>query len=174
MRLVGVAAGVCAVVLALAGCSETVDGQPEVSGAPLTKEQLFDPCTVPDSALEAAGLDPASKNDNLFSVPRAAWKGCAWRADSYYISLISTTYTMDEVRANDRHHGFKDVSVGDRTAVQYYVGNETAPVECDITFETGQGRIMLNANKFVDDKSTTDPCSLAENAAPFFVDLIPR
>lgn len=40
VRVLGVVAGLCA-VLAVAGCSESVSGQPEVSGAPLTKEQLL-------------------------------------------------------------------------------------------------------------------------------------
>src|SRR3546814_19686855 len=97
MRLVGFAAGVCAVV-ALAGCSEAVDGQPEASGAPLTKEQLFDPCTVSDSVLQAAGADPASKDDNPFSVPRPDWKGCSWRAGDHFISFFSTTNTMKQFR----------------------------------------------------------------------------
>lgn len=173
MRLVGFAAGVCAVV-ALAGCSTAVDGQPEASGTPLTKEQLFDPCTVSDSVLQAAGLDPASKDDNLWSVPRAEWKGCNWRADGYFIAFMSTIYTVDEIRANDRFHDFKDISVSDRKALQYYIGKENPPVECEIAFDTGHGRVLVNASKFVDSKSRTDPCLLANNAAPSFVGSIPQ
>ncbi|UGT53126.1 DUF3558 domain-containing protein [Nocardia asteroides] len=173
MRLIGLAVGACA-VLVLAGCSEEVGGQAEVSGAPLTKEQLFDPCTVPDGALTAAGLDPASKDDNLFSVPRAEWKGCGWTADGHFISFMSTVYTMDEIRANDRYHDFKEVTVGDRKALQFYIGTEQTPVECELAIETGQGRALINASKFVDSKSPTDPCSLANNAAPHFIAYVPR
>ncbi|MFD6449686.1 DUF3558 domain-containing protein [Nocardia sp. NPDC060220] len=173
MRVVGFAAGVCAVV-ALAGCSTAVDGQPEASGAPLTKEQLFDPCAVSDSVLQAAGLDPASKDSNLFSVPRAEWKGCGWRADGYFISFMSTVYTTDEIRSNNRYHDFKNVTVSDRDGLQFYIGNETPPVECEIAFDTTQGRALVNASKFVDSKSTTDPCTLVTNAAPHFVGSIPR
>ncbi|MEU4321703.1 DUF3558 domain-containing protein [Nocardia fluminea] len=173
MRLVGIAAGVCAVV-ALAGCSEAVDGQPEASAAPLTKEQLFDPCTVSDSVLQAAGLDPTSKDDNPFSVAREEWKGCGWRGDGHFIYLKSTTYTLDEIRANDYFHDFRDITVGDRKAVQYLLGTRTPPNQCEITFDTSEGRVAVTATKFIDSKSTTDPCLLVNNAAPNFVDVLPK
>ncbi|MFE1594479.1 DUF3558 domain-containing protein [Nocardia sp. NPDC058705] len=173
MRLVGLAAGVCA-VMALAGCSEAVDGQPEASGAPLTKEQLFDPCTVPDSVLQAAGLDPASKDDNPFSVPRAEWKGCAWRGGGHFISLMSTTHTMQEVRANDYLHDFKDITVGDRPAVQYLLGTRTPVNQCAIAFDTSKGRVSITATKFIDDTSSIDPCELANTAAPNFLEILPK
>ncbi|MFC9661064.1 DUF3558 domain-containing protein [Nocardia sp. NPDC127606] len=173
MRLVGFAAGVCAVV-ALAGCSTAVDGQPEASGTPLTKEQLFDPCTVSDRVLQAAGADPATKDDNPFSVPRADWKGCAWTANGYFISLFTTTKTMKEFRANDYLHDFKDVSIGDRKATQYLLGTKTPPDQCGIAFESAQGTITLQASKFVDNKASTDPCQLANDAAPHFVTILPQ
>ncbi|MGW5453378.1 DUF3558 domain-containing protein [Nocardia sp. NPDC003979] len=173
MRLVGIAVGV-GVALVLSGCGQSVDGQPEVSGAPLTKEQLFDPCGVPESALVAAGLDPASKDTNLFSVPRAEWKGCAWRGGDHFISFMSTVYTIEEIRANDRYHDFKDVTVGDRKALRFTIGDEAVPVECEIAVETQQGRALINATKFVDSKSTIDPCVLAEDAAPHIIDYVPQ
>lgn len=172
MRLVGFAAGVCA-VLALAGCSKAVDGQPEASGAPLTKEQLFDPCTVPDSVLRAAGANPASKDDNPFSVPRADWKGCGWRAGDHFISFFATTRTLQEFRQNTYLHDFKDVTVSGRQALQYYLGSSNPPEECEIVFDTSQGRITVKASKASSSKSTTDPCVWVNDAAPHFVDSIP-
>ncbi|WP_181698726.1 DUF3558 domain-containing protein [Nocardia sp. GTS18] len=173
MRLVGIAVGV-GVALVLSGCGQSVDGQPEVSGAPLTKEQLFDPCGVPESALVAAGADPASKDDNPFSVPRAEWKGCGWNAGDHFISLFTTANTMQEVRANDYLHDFKDVTVGDRKATQYLLGTRTPPNQCGLAFESSQGTVLLQASKFIDDKSPTDPCTLANDAAPHFVSVLPR
>ncbi|MFE3547024.1 DUF3558 domain-containing protein [Nocardia sp. NPDC059177] len=173
MRLVGMATVGCA-VLALMGCSKAVDGQPEASGAPLTTEQLFDPCTVPDSAVIAAGGDPASKDDNPFSVGREDWKGCDWDADGYYIGLIATTHTLDEFRTNDRFSDFRDITVGGRTAVQHYVGSQIPPNECQITFDTAQGRVSVSALRFLSSKSTTDPCQWVSAAAPHFLEFIPR
>ncbi|WP_446224166.1 DUF3558 domain-containing protein [Nocardia sp. IBHARD005] len=173
MRLVGFAAGVCAVV-ALAGCSKAVDGQPEASGAPLTKEQLFDPCTVSDSVLQAAGLDPASKDDNPFSVDRAEWKGCGWRGDEHFIYLKSTTYTLEEIRSNDYLHDFQDITVGDRKAVQYLLGTRTPPNQCEIAFDTSKGRVAVTATKFIDNTSSTDPCALVNKAAPNFLEILPK
>ncbi|MFE3545212.1 DUF3558 domain-containing protein [Nocardia sp. NPDC059177] len=174
MRLVGVVAASCAVV-ALAGCSQQVEGQPEASGAPLTKEQLFDPCSVPDDVLLATGLDLTWKDDNPFSVPRAEWKGCGYKGDGHFITFKSTLYTLDEIRANDYFHSFKDITVGDRPAIQYTPGNRQPPNQCEIAIDTSnQGRVMLTATKFVDNKSSTDPCAIADAAAPHFFETVPQ
>ncbi|NKX88991.1 DUF3558 domain-containing protein [Nocardia coubleae] len=173
MRLVGIAVGV-GVALVLSGCGQSVDGQPEVSGAPLTKEQLFEPCGVPESALVAAGADPASKDDNPFSVPRAEWKGCGWRADGHFIYLSSTTHSMQEIRENDYFHDFQDVTIGGRKAVQYLLGTRTPPNQCEIAFDTSKGRVTVTATKFIDNNSPADPCVLVNEAAPHFVDVIPK
>lgn len=173
MRLVGFAAGVCAVV-ALAGCSTAVDGQPEASGTPLTKEQLFDPCAVSDGVLQAAGADPAKKDDNPFSVPRPEWKGCNWLAGDFFLSFYSTTYTMQKFQENTHLHDFKDVTVGGRAAKQYLIGDRSPAEECGIVFESSQGRITLQANKASSSKSTTDPCAVVNDAAPHFVEIIPK
>ncbi|MFC4377143.1 DUF3558 domain-containing protein [Nocardia halotolerans] len=173
MRLVGFAAGMCA-VLALAGCSDAVDGQPEASGAPPAKEQLFDPCTVPDSVLIAAGADPASKDDNPFSVPRADWKGCGWRAGEFFIDLFSTTNTMDEFRDNRLLHDFQDVAIEDRKGVQYLIGETSPPEECGLAFESSRGTITLQSSRASSSKSTTDPCVVVNNAAPHFIATFPK
>ncbi|MGW4634004.1 DUF3558 domain-containing protein [Nocardia sp. NPDC004415] len=174
MRLVGLAAASCA-VLALVGCSKEVDGQPEASGAPLTKEQLFDPCAVPDDVLLAAGADPASKDDNPFSVERDEWKGCSWTAGNYFINFTSTTNTLQDFRANDYLHDFRDITVGDRPALQFLLGSRTPADQCEIAFATtSHGTVTVNAALFIDDKSGTDPCPLANAAAVTFLDIIPK
>ncbi|MFE3546000.1 DUF3558 domain-containing protein [Nocardia sp. NPDC059177] len=173
MRLVGVVAAGCA-VLALAGCSQDVAGQPEASGAPLTKEQLFDPCSVPDDVLLAAGADPASKDDNPFSVERAEWKGCSWKTPGYFLNFHSTTKTVQEFRENDYFHDFTDITVGDRLALQYLLGTRTPIDQCAIAFATSRGTVTLTAALFVNDKSGTDPCPLVNAAAADFVKVIPE
>lgn len=173
MRLVGLMVGGCA-VLALAGCSKAVDGQPEASGAPLTKEQLFDPCTVPESALVGVGADPTSKDDNPFSVQRAEWKGCMWSAGDHFISILATTHTLPEYRTNDHYHDFKDVTISGRVGLQYGLGNRKPADECGIVFDSAQGRIEVIATKKLSSKSTIDPCAVVNDAAPYFVDSLPK
>ncbi|MFE3545954.1 DUF3558 domain-containing protein [Nocardia sp. NPDC059177] len=173
MRLVGVVAGACA-VLALAGCSKAVDGQPEASGTPLTKEQLFDPCSVPDDVVLAAGADPASKNDNPFAVEREEWKGCTWRAGEFFLSLLNTTKSMLDFRKNTYIHDFVDVTVGGRNGVQYLIGESNPPEECGIVFDSSQGRITLQAALALGSRDTTDSCQVAKAAGPNFVEVLPE
>ncbi len=179
MRVLGVVAGLCA-VLAVAGCSESVSGQPEVSGAPLTKEQLFDPCTLPESAIAATGADPATKDSNPFGTPRAEYIGCRWTAANtdgrwgFFLRISSSTKPIEDFRKNKYFRDFHEIKVGDRAAYQYYVGSDLPPTTCEISFDTSKGVVSASADKYVDSETGTDPCALALGAVSEVVDAIPR
>ncbi|WUA08497.1 DUF3558 domain-containing protein [Nocardia sp. NBC_01377] len=179
MRVLGVVAGLCA-VLAVAGCSESVSGQPEVSGAPLTKEQLFDPCTLPESVIASTGADPATKDSNPFGTPREAFIGCEWDAANtdgrwgHFILISSSSKSLEDFRTNDYFNDFHDTKVGDRAAFQYYLGNNSPPVECGFSFDTSKGVVTVSAKKYVDSKTTADPCVFTLGAVSKIIDSIPR
>jgi len=176
--VLGVVAGLCA-VLAVAGCSESVSGQPEVSGAPLTKEQLFDPCTLPESAIAATGADPATKDSNPFGTPRAEYIGCRWTAANtdgrwgFFLRISSSIKPIEDFRKNTYFREFHDIQVSDRAAYQYYLGPNIPPGGCEISFHTSRGVVSLAANKYVDSKTATDPCELALGAAVKVVEFLP-
>ncbi|WP_043654845.1 DUF3558 domain-containing protein [Nocardia thailandica] len=184
MRVIGVVAGVCAVALAVVGCGETVTGSgaptTSAAGVPLSKEQLFDPCTLPDSVIAATGADPATKDTKPFGRDRERFVGCKWRADKsderwgHYMLVSATSYTMADYRANGLFHDFKDVQIRGRRAVQSYVGTENPPVECDIAFESTKGVISVSTDKFVDSKTSTDPCTFATRAAEQIAASLPE
>ncbi|MEV0252445.1 DUF3558 domain-containing protein [Nocardia sp. NPDC050712] len=185
MRKIAAAAGVCAVVL-VAGCSSTVGGSggpessPASTGAKLTKDQLWDPCSLPDSVITSTGADPATKDPDPALGERGEWKICQWRASKsdgrwgHYIAVSSTTYTMDEFRKNTYYRDFRSTQVAGREALQFYLGSRQPPLECALAFDTSQGVVRIKASKFVDSETTTDPCALAMPAAEKIVDLIPR
>ncbi|MBF6353312.1 DUF3558 domain-containing protein [Nocardia higoensis] len=174
------AVGLCA-ALAVTGCSGTVEGEPTVSApTSLTKEQLFDPCSVPDSIIATTGVDLSTRDTTPFVTERTNWLGCQWQANDtdgrwgHFLMLQSTTYTMDDFRANDLFNGFTDVTIDTRDGVRFYVGRDNPPTECEIAFSTSQGTVSVNAGKFADSKTTTDPCTFAMDAAEKLIDIIPR
>ncbi|WP_043654834.1 DUF3558 domain-containing protein [Nocardia thailandica] len=185
MRVIGVVAGLCAVALAVVGCGETVSGsgQPTTSaaGAPLSREQLFDPCTLPDSVIAATGVDPSWRESHPFGVDREQFKGCQWEAKGsdgrwgHFITVGSTTHTLDDFRANSYYRNFRAVKVGDRDAIQFNLGTAEPPSECEIAFSTtSQGVIFVTASKYIDSKTSTDPCKFAAIAAEQVAPSVPR
>ncbi|MGW5573827.1 DUF3558 domain-containing protein [Nocardia thailandica] len=185
MRVIGVVAGVCAVALAVVGCGETVrgSGQPETTsaGAPLSKEALFDPCSLPDRVIAATGADPATKDTHPFGPERSAFKGCVWEAKQsdgrwgHYVTVGSTTHTLADFRTNSYYRDFRDVQVANRTGLQFYLGSAVPPVECQIAFPTAnQGVVFVTASKYIDSETSTDPCTLAGAAAAQIVTAIPQ
>jgi hypothetical protein len=185
MRVIAAAAGLCA-VLAVAGCSKTVGGSGQTAAsqtptsAKLTKEQLWNPCSLPDSVVTAAGADPATKDTDPAFGERKDWKLCQWIAErsdgrwGHGMLVGSTTNTLDDFRRNTYFHDFGDVKVKDRDALQFYPGSAKPPQECGLAFNTGQGVVMIKVAKFIDSKTSTDPCALAVPAAEKIVDSLPR
>ncbi len=185
MRVMAAVAGACA-VLVVAGCSSTVGGSggPETSQTPssakLTKDQLWDPCSLPDSVIAATGADPGTKNTNPIFRERADWKLCRWTAkgsdgpSGHFMLVSSTTNTLDDFRRNTYFHDFRDVKVKGRDALQFYLGSAKPSKQCELAFDTSQGVISVNIDKFIDSETATDPCAMAVPAAEKIVDSLPR
>jgi hypothetical protein len=172
MRSLAVVAGLC-VVLALAGCNKTQSGSQAASPTKLTKAQLWDPCTLSDSALQATGVNPSSKDTNAFgggADSMSEWKGCAWRSDSYFLNVLSTVHTMDDVRANTGLKNLHDVNVAGRQAVSYTESDDT----CGVDFPTSKGVVEFLARQVYGSPSAGDLCQIALNSANSLNSSVPK
>lgn len=167
MRALVVVAGVC-LALSVAGCNKTDSG----SSAPttLSEAQLWDPCTLPDSAIQAAGFDPSSKDTNPFGGPRAGWKGCDWHKDDYYLDVHSTSHTMDDVRSNTSLKNLHTVEVSGRQAVSY-----TEDGSCGVDFPTSKGVAEVIVRQVgTENPSADDQCPAALKATDSLNSSIPK
>ncbi|MEV6279325.1 DUF3558 domain-containing protein [Nocardia sp. NPDC051832] len=185
MRVMAAVAGACA-LLVVTGCSSTVGGSggPETSQAPtsakLTKDQLWDPCSLPDSVIASTGADPATKDTNPIFSDREDWRLCQWTAErsdgrwGHFLLVSSTNKTLDDFRRNSYFRDFSDVTVKDRAGLKFYMGSRRPPTQCELAFNTTKGVISVNAGKYTDSETSTDPCTLATSAAEKIVDSIPR
>ena len=82
----GIAGAACMLVVAVVGCgSQTVAGSP--TPATQAGQPAFDPCLLPDAALVAAGVDPATKDHDFFDVRMQGWNLCSWTADWYLLGV---------------------------------------------------------------------------------------
>ncbi|MGW0251382.1 DUF3558 domain-containing protein [Nocardia goodfellowii] len=175
----------CAVLVG-AGCSGTEGGtggtgtSQAPSSAKLTKEQLWDPCGLPDSVIASTGADPSTKNTDPALGERQDWRLCQWTAErsdgrwGHFLLVSSTNKTLDDFRRNTYFRDFSDVTVKGRGALQFYLGSRRPPTQCELAFSTSQGVVSVNAGKYTDSETSTDPCALAKSAAEKIVDSLPR
>ncbi|WP_194289986.1 DUF3558 domain-containing protein [Nocardia macrotermitis] len=169
MRALAVAAGVCA-VLAVAGCNKSDSGSSAASPTKLTEAQLWDPCTLSDSAVKATGVDPSTKNTNVFGVAQAGWKACAWNNDDYFLAVHSTVHTMDEVRSNDSFKNIHNVDVSGREAISYNDESDS----CGVDFPTSKGVVEVIIRKSGTSNASIDYCAIALKSAGSLNSSIPK
>ncbi|WP_157103592.1 DUF3558 domain-containing protein [Nocardia harenae] len=161
-----------AVVPLVAGCESGTGGTAVPSS--VAPEALFDSCTLPDSAIAAAGGDPARKDDNPFGVPRTGWRGCRWGSDGYALRIFATTRTPDEFRSNDQLKDLRAAELPGRDATFFLQSAATESNNCGVFYATTQGTIQIY---LVDDglgDELADPCGVALRAAKAVDQWIPR
>ncbi|GGF98401.1 hypothetical protein GCM10007304_10530 [Rhodococcoides trifolii] len=163
----------CAAVVVAAGCgSDAVAGSP--TAAPLGDAQ-FDPCSIPDEAIAAAGADPGTEQPDIFGVDLSEWNVCKWDSNSwYYLGVLSTTYSFDQVRDNPQSRAFQEVVVGTRDAVSYLDVNDPDLSDCDVAFSSSRGVLIVRVTTKVNEVSASPPCDVATRAANALDSYLPR
>ncbi|MBU3067106.1 DUF3558 domain-containing protein [Nocardia sp. NEAU-G5] len=171
MRALAVVAGAC-VVLAVAGCGKSTEsGTPQASAQTLTPDQLWDPCSLPDSAVAATGVKADTKNTNPLGSKSTGWKACSWNNDTYFLDVDSTTHTIDEARSNDKFKNVHDVDVPGRKAFSYTEGSWGS---CGVDFQTSKGLVELIVRQSVGSPSAGDVCAIALSTTNSLNNLIPK
>ncbi|MFD6221088.1 DUF3558 domain-containing protein [Nocardia asteroides] len=134
----------------IAGCGNTelVDVQPTgtTATAPTTADPaagLWDPCTLPDSAQSAAGLNSSTEQKDVAGVAFEDWKVCSWQDSKkqYTFTMFATRHTLAEVKQRADYGEFVDTTVGTRAAVQYRTTGSTHDYSCSIAAQAPFGFI---------------------------------
>ncbi len=164
---------VIAAVLTATGCTTTTPGAAEPTK--LDDKSLFKPCTIPDDTLRAAGLDPATKDADVFGVKRTGWEVCAWKgATWYYVGVSATVHTLDEVKTNTRNTGFQPVSLPGRPDAVSYWESQLGPDEmCAVSYATSRGTITIDVDRSGGLPGDDQPCAVVLRAAVSLNDAIP-
>lgn len=170
MRRAGVVASVLAGVIVIAGCEGNGgEAVPETSvvatAAPTTSADpdagLWDPCSLPDSAISGAGLDPATKVPDVAGVDFDGWKVCSWQSSAkwYDLGVFSGTPTLQEVRSRDDFVNLTDHTVGNRAGVQFLDAGDDLGLNCSIAVETPEGSVMFYLTTRYSIGKQGDPCT---------------
>ncbi|WP_082898595.1 MULTISPECIES: DUF3558 domain-containing protein [unclassified Rhodococcus (in: high G+C Gram-positive bacteria)] len=162
-------AGLVGVLASVAGCGGGTEGAPiaesstsSVVATPVADEP-WDPCTIPDSAVKAAGLDVGSKSTNLFGdAPLSTeWKTCIWTDPDpgswYFLGVFSSHNNLDYLKTNDQFGNFTDAdSAG---AVQFRRTANYQEVSCGVAYEVIGGVVYFILDGRAGREPKGEPCS---------------
>ena len=163
--LIGSAAGLMLVGI---GCGGPTEGVP-VAAPSMTSVMTtgpangaWDPCTIPDSAIEDAGLAVETKTPNLVGkLPISEdWMTCFWTnplpTPWYRVGIFSSTESLDYLRERGPFENFEPIEGFDglrfRRTIKY------DEVNCGVAFGHPGGVIYLNLDGLVMTPALEDPC----------------
>ena len=179
-------------VLVLAGCSNVGDGETSPTrtshiaqtstgsgpiSASINASAPWDPCTLPDSAISAAGLNPTSKEKDVVGVGFDGWKVCSWRADAkwYDFSILSgQQVTLEDVRKRPDYGGFAPRSVGTHQGIQFRDVGDSDNLECYIAIGLPQGVAMFKVLTRYGVPGAGDPCGEVGRVTDGLAQNLPR
>jgi hypothetical protein len=156
--------------LVLAGCQDSTGPTPATTGAATstvaaTKSAdpdaaLWNPCDLPDSAISATGLDPASKTKDVGGVDFDGWKVCRWRAAAtwYSLSVFSGTPTLAAVEQRHDFEAFTPKTVGSHQAVEFLDVADAKRLKCSVAVELTQGTVLFRVLTRYEIGKQGDPC----------------
>lgn len=108
---------------------------PPIEDPPIT---VWDPCTIPDSSITAAGLDPASKKVGGFTLVDGQ-SACQWHKDDYDFSISSgSSRFLYAFFYPGRHTQFRPIGIGGRVGLSLPKDAYTEH-SCNLAFDAPQG-----------------------------------
>ncbi|WP_415971937.1 DUF3558 family protein [Rhodococcus sp. 077-4] len=154
----------------VAGCSSTTGGDAladATSSATSTSASTptpWDPCTIPDEAIERAGLNVATKESGVFGRDQNGFKICGWESQppssKYYVRVFVGFETLDFVDDPSYFNRLEPVQVGTRDATQYQQLAADSSRNCGVAFTAGAELIratLITAGQV--DTPPYDPCT---------------
>ncbi|TCK00480.1 DUF3558 domain-containing protein [Nocardia alba] len=160
-------------VVGLVGCDS---GESTSKGATSTaKPVLWNPCTeIPDAALTAAGVDPATEEKGVAGVPQPGWEICGWMAPKYGLTVYTSAKSLAEFEAKPGNADFADTTVAGRPARKFRVAGDSRNLICDVVFETRDGVVQLEVMNRASLDGLEEPCVYLNSAASALVPTFPR
>ncbi|WP_430335055.1 DUF3558 domain-containing protein [Rhodococcus sp. ACT016] len=163
-------------VLGSAGCGSTsVEGQAETT-KPEAGEPAFDPCSIPDEALRAIGVDPASEERDIMDVKQPGWSLCSWNKPdrAFYVTIFATGMPLDAVLTSERFTDATPIDLAGRKAFTVREKSDTRNEHCDVVLAAGPDTLMLQADYGKGLPPSESPCPLAIKNAQLLEPSLPR
>ncbi|WP_228537725.1 DUF3558 domain-containing protein [Nocardia sp. XZ_19_231] len=159
-----------AVGLAVVGCGGGEQGTagPQTSAVSVAasptsvdaEAKVWDPCSLPDSAISGTGLNVGSRKSEVAGVDFTGWKTCSWQdsAKQYTFSVLSSEHTLAESRARTDFTDFTETTVGSHKALQLRTTGSTYELGCTVAVEVPNGSVLFRLLNRVSASSPPAPC----------------
>ncbi|MEU8899641.1 DUF3558 family protein [Nocardia sp. NPDC048505] len=134
---------------------------------------VWNPCTgIPDDALRAAGLLPATEDSGIPSRFGSGREVCRWFAPhiSYAVTVYSTTETVTELERWDA----EDATIAGRTGRRLKDAGASEHLNCLVAFPAQQGAVQLRVHVYRDSLDDDIPCRVLDLVAPPLMPVLPR
>ncbi|QII05093.1 DUF3558 domain-containing protein [Rhodococcoides fascians A25f] len=159
--------GVVGVMVLVAGCGNSTSGAPVADSPTTTSEapsaaEPWDPCSIPNNAIEAAGLDVGSKTSTLVGDRPIStdWMICSWRNPDpgswYFLGVFSSDHDLAYLKGNDQFGEF--VEVDNAGAVQFRRTANYDEVSCGVAYEVVGGIVYFILDGRASREPQGDPC----------------
>jgi hypothetical protein len=178
--LIGSAVGLMLVATGCGGATEDIPPAGPSSTSVTTTAQAngaWDPCTIPDAAIEDAGLAVETKSSNLVGdLPISEdWMTCIWTnplpTPWYHLGIFSSDESLDHLRDGGRFGQFEPIEGLDglrfRRITQY------DEVNCGVAFGHPNGVFYLILDGLLATKPLGDPCVEVERLARSLLPSMP-
>ncbi|MDV6302924.1 DUF3558 family protein [Rhodococcus cerastii] len=156
-----------AIPLLLTGCASATedDATPTAASTIIsTPTGPWNPCTIPDEAIEQAGLNAETEESGIFGRDQNGFKICGWEnqppASKYYFSIFVGFKGIDYIGDATTFDRLQPTRVGTRDATQYQQVGADASLNCALAFTVGAELIMTTLNTSALAHSPQyDPCT---------------
>ncbi|GGC53672.1 DUF3558 domain-containing protein [Hoyosella rhizosphaerae] len=132
---------------------ETTEVTQAAGPAPVRPPAVFDPCEdIPDEAVEAVGVDPATKymsiagNENHYGVHWDWHRACAWNGEYHRVWIASVDEPFEDVPERSIVENVREISINGRAALHYGLLACGPRVCSEVAFQTGAGSVWVNLN----------------------------
>ncbi|MBJ8338594.1 DUF3558 domain-containing protein [Antrihabitans sp. YC3-6] len=145
--------------------------------SPITDDELFDPCTIPDTVTDDFGLATAIKRP-VFPNGLSRWKSCLWSQTGanarFGVTILVTAYTFQELLDNPTKDRFAPTKVGGHDATYFAEKGEDDPIRCKLAWGTSTGSVIVDSTaNWVSKGPREEPCPLVQRWAETVFPYIP-
>lgn len=135
----------------------------------------WDPCSIPEAELTAAGLDTATEEPIADPTYPGKQVWCRWQATdrNYTLTIGAPERTIDELVGSGEAEDVRRTEFYGRPAVQYRSVQDVDGVTCDLATARDFGAIVFHVRNNRPVPNEGDPCSDAGRLIAALVESLP-
>ncbi|MEV6219046.1 DUF3558 domain-containing protein [Nocardia sp. NPDC051833] len=180
------AVGIAAIGLVVAGCGDSGGGTAaptttavSVAASPTSVDaeaKVWDPCSLPDSAISGVGLNASSRKKDVAGVDFTGWKVCSWTDSDkkYTFAVMASEHTLAESRQRTSEYtGWTELEIGSHKALEFRPIGSANDVACYVTVEVPNGSVDFKVQNRVSAVGAAEPCGETRRLSTALVQYLP-